>query len=137
MKKSCRLIPPIVESIYDFESLSGYREIFAFSDDHEITYLVRVKASKCITHNISNITLVKIGYDYTLRLATSNRPIKIKPDMELFGQIDEEWYIDPTDNPNGPKLIVRNGKMYGAYTSPDLVNIEGVLYIRKECAKHE
>jgi len=131
------MIPPLVECIYGFESLSGYREIFAFCDDYGNTYLVRVKARKGNAHIRNKITQVQIGCSYTLSLTTSNKPIKIKSDMVLFGRIDEEWFIDPTDNQNGPVLTVRNGKMYGAYTSPDLVNIEGVLYVRKECAKHE
>jgi len=57
--------------------------------------------------------------------------------MELFGRIDDEWFINPTESKKGPILTVRNGKMYGAYTSHDLVNIEGVLYIRSECIEHE
>lgn len=86
---------------------------------------------------MNKITQVQIGCNYTLSLTTSNKPIKVKSDMELFGRIDDEWFINPTESKKGPILTVRNGKMYGAYTSHDLVNIEGVLYIRSECIEHE
>ena len=38
--------------------------------------------------------------------------------MVLFGRIDDEWSINQTASKKGPVLTVRNGKMYGAYTSP-------------------
>ena len=137
IKQSYIMISPLFECVYSSESLSGYREIFAFCDDYGNTYLVRVKARKANSHILNKITQVQIGCSYTLSLTTTNKPIKIKPDMVLFGRIDDEWSINPTASKKGPVLTVRNGKMYGAYTSPDLVNIEGVLYIRKGFAKHE
>lgn len=132
-----RFITPEEESVYGHYTRSGYREIFAFGDTIGNTYLVHVKPRENDPKITRTFIPVKIGSIYTLSLATSNKPVKIKPDMELFGRIDDQWWIDPSGNLNWPGLRVVNGKVYGAYISPDLVNIEGVLYIRSECTEHE